>query len=76
MIFLYSYETVAKRWPIIITGIIDTVYRMDHDLGMKVSENSPDVDAVAANEKIAEGKTIIEKISKLKYEMARDRPLE
>ena len=62
------YETVVKRWPIILTNVIDFIHRVNHDLTM-------DRDA-SSEEKIQEGKQIIEKISKLKYEMARDRALE
>ena len=68
-----SYETVYMRWPIILTGVIDTIYRLDHELGLKVdNENADEV----VSEKLKEGKHIIEQISRLKYEMSRDRPLE
>ncbi|KAI0072176.1 DUF89 domain-containing protein [Panus rudis PR-1116 ss-1] len=73
----FSYETVLKRWPIILTGIIDTIYRTDHDLGVSLHDIDANSDeASLIKEKIEEGKGIIEKISKLKYEMARDRPLD
>ena len=72
-----SYETVVKRWPVILTGIIDTIYRIDHEIGVSLPTLPASSDETArAEEKINEGKAIIEKISKLKYEMARDRPLE
>jgi len=70
----FSYETVVKRWPIILTGIIDTIYRLNHDLG--IAHEAGETVSENARERIEEGKEIIEKISKLKYEMARDRPLE
>ena len=68
----YSYETVYKRWPIILTGVIDTIYRLDHELGLKTDEHVDEV----TDAQLKEGKAIIEQISKLKYEMSRDRPLE
>ncbi|CAL1697864.1 unnamed protein product [Somion occarium] len=72
-----GYETVVKRWPVILTGIIDTIYRIDHHLGVSLeTSDATSEDVTKGQEKIAEGKGIIEKIGKLKYEMARDRPLE
>lgn len=61
-----------KRWPIILTSIIDNIYRVNHALSVAQSEHE---DALI-EEKIEEGKGLIEQISKLKYEMGRDRPLE
>ncbi|KAI0339174.1 DUF89 domain-containing protein [Trametopsis cervina] len=73
----FSYDTVVKRWPIILTGIIDTVYRVDHELSIDLSEAHTGSEEISTvKEKLEEGKIIIEKISKLKYDMARDRPLE
>ncbi|KAI0684695.1 DUF89 domain-containing protein [Cytidiella melzeri] len=72
----FSYETVVKRWPIILTGIIDTIYRIDHDISVSLPTLAAGSGEVSVAEaKIAEGKEIIEKISQLKYDMARDRPL-
>lgn len=66
-----------KRWPVILTGIIDTIYKLDHEIGVSLPTlPAGSEEAACAEEKISEGKAIIEKISKLKYEMARDRPLE
>ena len=73
--FFASYETVVKRWPVILTSIIDNIYRVNHDLSVAQSERAAHEDALA-EEKIEEGKGLIEKISKLKYDMGRDRPLE
>ena len=68
---------MVKRWPIILTGIIDTIYRLDHEIGVSLPTLPAGSDEAAhAEEKIGEGKAIIERISRLKYEMARDRPLE
>jgi hypothetical protein len=74
---LYRYETVLKRWPIILTGIIDTIYRIDHKISVTLpSLAAGSKDAQEAEAKLAEGKAIIEKISQLKYDMARNRQLE
>ncbi|KAF8064163.1 DUF89 domain-containing protein [Lyophyllum atratum] len=70
----FSYQTVVKRWPVIITGVIDQLYRDCHDLSLE--SQKPDADTSTMENKIAEGKGIIEKISKLKYQMGRDHPLE
>ncbi|KAF8235878.1 DUF89 domain-containing protein [Tricholoma matsutake] len=69
----FSYETVIKRWPVIITGVIDQLHNACHVYSLQSQQPNAkeDVDA-----KIAEGKGIIEQISKLKYQMARDHPLE
>ncbi|KZT69424.1 DUF89 domain-containing protein [Daedalea quercina L-15889] len=72
----FSYETVVKRWPIILTGIIDNIYRVNHVLSVSHSEEAANEETLSAQEKIEEGKNLIEQISKLKYEMGRDRPLE
>lgn len=72
-----SYETVLKRWPIIITGIIDHLCQVNHELSIQAKSEGQTPDGRASIEdKMAEGTAIISKISKLKYEMARDRPLE
>lgn len=65
-----------KRWPIILTGVIDTVYRVDHDASGSLAGLTDDAEKARVEKKIEEGRGIIEQISKLKYEMARDRPLE
>lgn len=69
---------MVKRWPIILTGIIDTIYRIDHELSVSLpaAGGTDKAEVPQAEEKLAEGKLIIEKISKLKYDMARDRLLE
>jgi damage-control phosphatase, subfamily III len=68
---LYSYETVVKRWPVILTSIINSIHSVNHELSM----NSRNQDATD-EERIVEGKGLIEKISRLKYQMSRDHPLE
>ncbi|KAF8708024.1 hypothetical protein RHS03_03429, partial [Rhizoctonia solani] len=59
----FAYATVVKRWPVIITNIIDTVYR------------AVDAEGNSSPEKVAEGKALISQLSKLKYDMSHDRPL-
>jgi hypothetical protein len=88
----HRYETVIKRWPIILTKLIDTVHNINHNLtiqansqkdGQKSSTEtlprehagSEVLDLTDWEEKVSEGRGIIEKVSKLKYEMARDRDL-
>ena len=57
---------MVKRWPVILTTVIDSVYSENHDL-----TGVPD-----KVDKLEEGKAMIAKISHLKYGMARDRALE
>jgi damage-control phosphatase, subfamily III len=56
----------VRRWPVILTSIIDSVYSENHEL-----TNVPD-----EADKLEEGKTLIATISRLTYGMARDRALE
>jgi hypothetical protein len=56
---------------VILTTIIDHLYRVGHELAIQPRGLSPTI----AEERIEAGKSIIEKISKLKYEMGRDKPL-
>ena len=77
LLCLPRYETVVKRWPIILTGIIDTIYRLDHETSISLASLAAgSEDAQIAEAKISEGKAIIEKVSQLKYDMARNRQLE
>ena len=83
--FIRSYETVVKRWPVILTKLIDTVHNINHELTLEGlgQRHSADTSETAEGDghnreredKIKEGCDIIEKVSKLKYEMARDREL-
>ncbi|KAH7152772.1 hypothetical protein EDB81DRAFT_789661 [Dactylonectria macrodidyma] len=57
----FASDSVRKRWPVILTGAIDDVYRS--------------VSAATEPEKQAEGKKIIEQLATLKYEMEHDRKL-
>ncbi|KAG1801027.1 uncharacterized protein HD556DRAFT_1230072 [Suillus plorans] len=73
-----GYDTVVKRWPIILTNIIDHVHRLLHDMTLEIQQVR-DSDASKAEElskKITEGQEIISEISRLKYRMARDHDLE
>ncbi|KAK7055177.1 DUF89 domain-containing protein [Favolaschia claudopus] len=73
----FSYTTVVHRWPVIITGVIDRMHRLSHDLYLEMT--APEVEAELKellNLKIEEAKGIIGKISRLKYEMGRDYVME
>lgn len=80
----FSFETVVKRWPIIITNIISHVHELIHDMTMesrKLTESgSPDGEALERTKelggKIEEGREVISKCSRLKHRMARDQSLE
>ncbi|KAG8936124.1 hypothetical protein FRC02_004442 [Tulasnella sp. 418] len=67
----FAYETVVKRWPVIISNVIDAVYQINHQLA--TTSSTQDYELI--QEKVTEGKNIIEIASKLKYDMARDKPL-
>ncbi|KAI4220354.1 MAG: hypothetical protein L6R36_007680 [Xanthoria steineri] len=57
----FAYVSARDRWPVILTGAIDDLHR-----------------AIAAcndDEKIADGKTIVEGLTTLKYELQHNRPL-
>ncbi|KAL4077466.1 hypothetical protein J3A83DRAFT_4087210 [Scleroderma citrinum] len=74
-----SYDTVIRRWPIIITNIIDHVHRLVHDMTMESQNFTNDVTDDSMRDmklRIEEGKVIIAKASRLKYRMARDQELE
>ena len=66
-----SYDTLIRRWPVILTSIIDHLHRAGHDLATQSNDLSPTI----VEERVAAGTEIIQKIGKLKYEMARDKPL-
>ncbi|QRW13860.1 protein-glutamate O-methyltransferase C1393,13 [Ceratobasidium sp. AG-Ba] len=60
----FAYNTIVKRWPVIITNLIDTVHQAID------TESNGDAD------KISEAKAVISRLAKLKYDMSHDRPLE
>ncbi|KAG1728237.1 DUF89 domain-containing protein [Suillus lakei] len=74
----FSYDTVVKRWPIILTNIIDHVHRLLHDMTIEAQQvRDSDVSkAEELSQKTTEGQEIISQISRLKYRMARDHELE
>ncbi|KAG6837775.1 hypothetical protein H0H93_001702 [Arthromyces matolae] len=72
----FSYETVVKRWPIIITGVIDQLYKECHILSLESQTDDGHESTLDLEVKLSEGKNIIEKLSKLKYQMGRDHPLD
>ena len=55
----------------ILTTIIDHLYRLGHELATQPH----DLSSATVEERIEAGKAIIGKISKLKYEMGRNKPL-
>lgn len=74
--FPSSYETVVKRWPIILTSVIDDIHCACHFLSLETKKvDITDEEKQLLDRKIKEGATIIEMISKLKYEIARDHVL-
>ncbi|KAJ6468966.1 DUF89 domain-containing protein [Mycena vulgaris] len=68
----FSYTTVVHRWPVIITGVIDRLHRLSHDLCLEVNATHDETEKEALNLRVEEAKGIIEQISKLKYEMGRN----
>ncbi|EIN05895.1 DUF89-domain-containing protein [Punctularia strigosozonata HHB-11173 SS5] len=72
----FSYETVYKRWPIILTGIIDHLHRLNHDCAMEMQQDIADDKRAELDVRVQASKDIIGTISKLKYQMARDHKLE
>ncbi|KAK2765977.1 hypothetical protein FQN54_007492 [Arachnomyces sp. PD_36] len=57
----FAYVSAVERWPVILTGAIDDLHRS--------------VGEATDKEKVAEGKTILEGLAKLKYELQHDRQL-
>lgn len=68
-----SYETVLRRWPTIITSVIDELHQQCHNLSIQLQRGAGPADVLQA--RITEALAVVNEISKLKYEMARDRPL-
>ncbi|KAJ3054167.1 hypothetical protein HK097_002489 [Rhizophlyctis rosea] len=62
----FAYTTIKDRMPVILTKAIDTLTRHLHDLHL-------DEGPAAQSAKTAEAKECISTLSKLKYEMIRDR---
>ena len=65
-----------KRWPVILTGIVDRLHRNCHDLTMEAQKPGDETAKKSLEEKITEAKDIISSISKLKYQMGGDKKLQ
>ncbi|CAD6984218.1 unnamed protein product, partial [Tilletia controversa] len=65
----FAYTSCLSRWPTILTGVIDSLVHASAALAYARN-------AQLAQERIDEAKALIESISKLKHDLARDRPLE
>ncbi|KAF8630307.1 hypothetical protein AX15_003000 [Amanita polypyramis BW_CC] len=68
----FSYETVVRRWPVIVTSIVDNVHNACNDLALY--PGGTDIETIQA--KLQEGKEIIAKVSELKYHIGRDHAIE
>ncbi|KAJ7145852.1 DUF89-domain-containing protein [Mycena epipterygia] len=68
----FSYTTVVHRWPVIITGVIDRMHRLSHDLCLEMNASDDEKEKKSLQLRIDEAKGIIEQISRLKYEMGRN----
>ncbi|CAG8462185.1 12486_t:CDS:2 [Funneliformis caledonium] len=60
----FAFTTTTVRWPVIITKIIDDVYKTRHELDPSIE-----------SEKMKEGIDIMDSIALLKYEIQRKKPL-
>ncbi|CAK7203734.1 Hairy/enhancer-of-split with YRPW motif protein 2 [Sporothrix eucalyptigena] len=58
----FAWQTARERWPVILTQAIDDVYRS--------------VQGCTDAEKETEGRAIVEKLARLKYDVQHDRALE
>ncbi|KAJ3152992.1 hypothetical protein HDU86_005448 [Geranomyces michiganensis] len=66
----FAYSTVKERLPVILTKCVDSLSRELHASTLAAPSSAAD------KEKAAEAKHIIAEISKLVYELQRDRPLQ
>ncbi|KAF8335911.1 DUF89 domain-containing protein [Cantharellus anzutake] len=64
----WSPKDKDSRWPVILTSIIDNIYRRNHNISMGADRDSH-VDMVN------NGKELISKLAELKYGMAHNRAL-
>ncbi|KAK4330351.1 putative Damage-control phosphatase [Rhodotorula toruloides] len=62
----FAFESTVKRWPIILTGVVDELNKIDGALSASTDDEQA---------KLAEGKQLINEISGLIYEMRHDREL-
>ncbi|KAJ7239980.1 DUF89 domain-containing protein [Mycena haematopus] len=68
----FSYTTVVHRWPVIITGVIDRIHRLSHDLCLEMNAAQVEAEKESLKLRIDEAKGIIEKASRQAYEMGRN----
>ncbi|KAG8823876.1 hypothetical protein FRC17_009233 [Serendipita sp. 399] len=66
----FSFETVVKRWPIILTGVINDILSRQEALRKDATLSPEEQDAA-----VREGVEIVREISRIKSEMSRDRPM-
>ncbi|RHZ88063.1 hypothetical protein Glove_26g297 [Diversispora epigaea] len=72
----FAYTSAAYRWPVIITKIIDDVYKTRHLLPILKNENDNNHSKrMEIEEKNREGKEIMDSIAGLKYQMQRGKKL-
>jgi hypothetical protein len=64
---------VLRRWPTILTGVIDELNQQCHEISLMIKEGSVPRDV--ADVRIKEATSIMNEISMLKHEMTRDKPL-
>ncbi|GAA5914596.1 damage-control phosphatase ARMT1 family protein [Sporobolomyces salmoneus] len=65
--YSFACESTKTRWPKILTGIVDELSKLNHQLSSSDKEEDKD--------KVKEGKELIEKMSGLIYEIKTDKPL-
>lgn len=65
----FAFKSVSQRWPTIITSAIDALYQASYALSYSSERD-------LAEEKIQESKELVERLSKLKHDMGRDKVLE
>ncbi|KAI7951089.1 hypothetical protein MJO29_009763 [Puccinia striiformis f. sp. tritici] len=70
----FAFESATKRWPKILTQVIDHLVDQNNQLLDQQSDPSSS-DSDSLKTKLAQGKAIISLISGLKYEAARDKEL-
>lgn len=70
-----------KRWPVILTGVVDNLHNAVSALyalplsPLLAPPETPSSPTLQGETKIIEGKALISQLSQLKYEMVRDRTL-
>lgn len=62
----YRYSSTVKRWPIILTGVVDELAKLNGENQASTEEDKA---------RLAEGKQLIQDISGLIYELRHDRVL-